>query len=120
MPQNYKILGQAFLTPNTLTNVYVTGASTSAVINSIYAANQSVPTSNVELILRPIDEPLANRHTLVRNQVIQGTSTLVLNLGITMGPNMILAANTTFADNQPEPPIGVANVSYGAFGLEIT
>jgi 2',3'-cyclic-nucleotide 2'-phosphodiesterase (5'-nucleotidase family) len=36
MPQNYKVLGQVLPAANTITNVYVTGASTSAVINSIY------------------------------------------------------------------------------------
>ena len=120
MPQNYKILGQAFVTPNTLTNVYVTGASTSAVVNSIYIANQGSFSSNVQIILRPVNESLSNKHTIIRDEVMQGGSTLVLNLGITMGSNMILAANTTFSDNQTPASSGVANTSYGAFGLEIT
>jgi hypothetical protein len=120
MPQNYKILGQAFVPPNTLTNVYVTGASTSAVVNSIFIANQGLNTSNVEIILRPINEALANKHSIVRNEPVPATSTNVLNLGITMGPNMILAANTTFANDVIPPAIDVENLSYGAFGLEIT
>ena len=109
MPQNYKILGQAFVTPNTLTNVYVTGASTSAVVNSIYIANHGINSSNVQIILRPINQTLANRHTIIRDETVPASSTLVLNLGITMGQNTILAANNT-----------LANISYGAFGLEIT
>jgi len=116
MPQNYKILGQAFVTPNTLTNVYVTGASTSAVVNSIYIANQGTFSSNVQIILRPINQTLANRHTIIRDETLPAASTLVLNLGITMGQNTIIAANTTFADGAA----GVSNISYGAFGLEIT
>jgi hypothetical protein len=120
MPQNYKILGQAFVTPNTLSNVYVTGASTSAVVNSIYISNQGVHTSNVQIILRPINEVLNDKHIIIRDEVVQATSTFVLNLGITMGPNMILAANTTYSNNQIPATAGMANTSYGAFGLEIT
>ena len=120
MPQNYKILGQAFATPNTLTNVYVTGASTSAVVNSIYVANQGISSSNVEIILRPVNEALANKHTIIRNEVIQGASTYVLNLGITVGPNTIIAANVSYASDQIPPAVGVSNCSISSFGLEIT
>jgi hypothetical protein len=120
MPQTYKILGQAFATPNTLTNVYVTGASTSAVINTIYICNQEAFTSNVQIILRPINQTLQNRHTLIRNESVPGASTYVLNLGITVGPNTILAANTTYALGQNIAPPRAANTSYNAFGLEIT
>ena len=109
MPQNYKILGQIFPAANTLTNVYVTGASTSAVVNSIYITNQLATAANVAIILRPINQTLANRHFILREETVDPVSTYILNLGITMGPNTILAANTT-----------TTNVSYGAFGLEIT
>ena len=116
MPQTYKILGQAYVTPNTLTNVYVTGASTSAVINSLYICNQDVPDANVTLIVRPINEALANKHYLLLDEPVDGASTYVLNLGITIGNNTIIAANTTYRPGT----IGTANVSYGAFGIEIT
>jgi hypothetical protein len=120
MPQTYKILGQSFPAQNTLTNVYVTGASTSAVVNSIYIANQGIFPANVAIILRPVNEALENKHTILREEVISAASTLVLNLGITMGSNTILAANTSYAANQIPPSAGLSNTSYGAFGLEIT
>lgn len=116
MPQTYKILGQAYVTPNTLTNVYVTGASTQAVINSLYICNQDVPDANVTIVIRPINEVLSNKHYFLLNELVDGASTYVLNLGITIGANTIVAANTTYRTNTT----GVANVSYGAFGIEIT
>jgi hypothetical protein len=119
MPQTYKILGQSFPFQNTLTNVYVTGASTSAVVNTIYVANQTIHTSNVTIVLRPINEALNPKHTIVTAETVHASSTYVLNLGITMGPNMILAANTTFAAITPVPE-AVGRASFGAFGLEIT
>jgi acetyltransferase-like isoleucine patch superfamily enzyme len=120
MPQNYKILGQVFVTPNTLTNVYVTGASTSAVVNSIYVTNQGGFAANVEIVLRPVNEALQNKHSIIRQEVVPGASTLVLNLGITMGSNTIIAANTTYAANLSPAVGGMSNTSYSAFGLEIT
>jgi hypothetical protein len=98
----------------------VTGAGTSAVVNTIYIANQTPFAANVEIILRPVNEALTNKHSIIRAETVQGTATYVLNLGITMGPNMILAANTIFADQQIPASPGIGRNSYGAFGLEIT
>jgi 2',3'-cyclic-nucleotide 2'-phosphodiesterase (5'-nucleotidase family) len=122
MPQTYKILGQVYPNANTLTNVYVTGASTSAVVNSIFLSNQQTETSNVTIILRPVNEALQSKHTVIFDETVHAASTYILNLGITMGPNMILAANTTYAADQPvgQIPTSVGRISFGAFGLEIT
>ena len=118
MPQTYKILGQVFTTPNTLSNIYVTGSSAadSAVINSIYFCNQGVFTANVDIIIRPIGEALANKHYIVRKQKVEGAATVLLNLGVTVGNNTIIAANTQYTAGVG----GLSNVSYSAFGIEIT
>ncbi len=118
MPQTYKILGQVFTTPNTFSNIYVTGSSAtdSAVINSIYFCNQGVFTANVDIIIRPIGEALANKHYIVRKQKVEGASTFLLNLGVTIGNNTIIAANTQYTAGVG----GLSNVSYSAFGIEIT
>ncbi len=118
MPQTYKILGQVFTTPNTFANIYVTGSSAadSAVINSIYFCNQGTSTANVDLIIRPISQALANKHYIVRNQKVEASATFLLNLGVTVGNNTIIAANTKYTPGQA----GVSNTSFSAFGIEIT
>jgi hypothetical protein len=116
MPQTYKILGQTYPTKNTLTNVYVTGTSTQAVVNSLIVCNQDLPDANVTIIIRPINEALANKHFILKDESVGGGSTYVLNLGITIDANTIIAANTSYRTGQP----GTANLSYGAFGIEIT
>ena len=116
MPQTYKILGQAYPSKNTLSNLYVTGASTQAVINSLYICNQDTASANVDIIVRPINEALANKHYMLRNETIAAASTYILNLGITIGANTIIAANTIYALGE----LKVANTSYSAFGIEIT
>jgi hypothetical protein len=115
MPQNYKVLGQILPTANSLTNVYVTGASTSAVINSIYVCNQSTTNGSFELVIRPTNEALANKHFYTIDS-IKAADALIIQLGITMGPDTILAANTLYKTGE----VAVANISYNAFGLEIT
>ena len=117
MPQNYKILGQTFLTTkNVVSNIYVTGTGTSAVVNSIYICNQESSNANVDIILRPINEALGNKHYYIYREKIGAADTIVLNLGITMNANVILAANTSYRTGEVNTP----NVSYGAFGIEIT
>ena len=66
----YKILGQIKPNANTLTNVYVTPAATSTVINTITICNQGPANSTIDLILRPVNETLANKHYLLKNIAI--------------------------------------------------
>ena len=116
MPQNYKILGPVLATANALKNLYVTGSSTQAVINSIYICNQGTSNANVDIIVRPINEALENKHYYFYNQKVGAADTVVLNLGITMNADVILAANNAYRAGEA----GTSNVSYGAFGIEIT
>ena len=51
MANSYKILGQIAPTANALTNVYVTGASVSAIVNTIYITNQDNVDANAHLYL---------------------------------------------------------------------
>jgi hypothetical protein len=119
MPQSYKILGQSFTnnSANSFQNVYVTGASTSAVINSLYVCNQDPVTANVSIIVRPINEALANKHFVVFEQHIEAGASYILNLGMTVANDTIIAANNFYANSMTTTS---SNVSYGAFGLEIT
>lgn len=116
MPQNYKILGQIKPTENTLTNVFVTTSSNSAIVSTIYITNQEDANANVDIIVRPVNETLANKHYILKNQLVERADTLVLNLNITMNSSSILAAN-----NSRRAGINKScNVSFNAFGVEIS
>ena len=110
MPNAYKILGQILPSANTLTNVYVTGASASAIINTITLCNQQTSNASIDLIVRPINEALAAKHYLLSNITILQADTLIFSPGITMNSNCILAANNKID----------GNTSICAFGVEIT
>jgi len=110
MPQEYKTLAQVTPTAGVLTNVYVTGASTQAVIGTITISGISEPAnSTYSLVVRPINEALDNKHFIIRGSILTPGETLVISGAITMGPNTILAANNY-----------TGNGHITVFGVEIT
>jgi len=115
MPQDYKTLGQVTPTPGVLTNLYVTGASTQAVIGTItvnsFRENSGNPLGNssYSLVVRPINEALDRKHFIVRGSPAISGDILVISGAITMGPDTILACNNY-----------TGNVHFTAFGVEIT
>lgn len=116
MATTYKILGQIAPAANTVTNAYVTGASASAIVNTIYICNQEDANANVDLIVRPTADALSNVHYILRNFPIERADTLILNLNITMNSNVVLATNNRYGISSSKS----ANVSVNVFGAEIT
>jgi hypothetical protein len=115
MANSYKILGQIAPSSNTLTNVYVTGASVSSVVNTIYLCNQDSANANVSVIVRPVNEALANKHYILQDQRLDAADTIILNLNITMNSDVILAANIATRTGE-----ATANCSVNAYGVEIS
>lgn len=115
MANSYKILGQIYPTTNTLTNVYVSGA-VSTIVNTIYITNQDSANANVDLIVRPINESLANKHYLLRNQLLGAADTIIINPNLTLNSSVILAGNVSVRTGE----LKAANISFNAFGVEIT
>jgi hypothetical protein len=115
MPTAYKILGQTLPTANTLSNVYVVPASTSAIVSTITICNQDTANANVDIIIRPINEALAAKHYLVRGVTIPRADTLILSPGLTLNASVILAVNNAVVTGETS-----ANVSFNAFGVELT
>ena len=120
MARAYKILGQIAPTQNTLTNVYVTGASATGVVSTIYICNQTTSNANVDIVVRPVNEAIANKHYILQNQLVGAADTLIMNLNITMNSSVILAANSSGRSGEINAAITGANVSISAFGVEIT
>ena len=115
MPTTYKILGQTLPTANTLSNVYVVPAATSTIISTITICNQDSSNANIDIIVRPINETLANTHYLLKSVTIPRADTMILSPGLTLNASVILAVNN--AVNSGET---AANVSFNVFGAELT
>ena len=108
MAQIYEILGQVSPTANTLTNVFVTGAATSSIVGTITISNFSDANASYSLVVRPINEALANKHFIVRGGILPARELITITGAVTMNANAILAANTNNG-----------SVSFNAFGVEI-
>jgi len=113
MANTYKILGQVNPSANTQSNVYVVPAATSTVINSVQIANQSATNSSYSLIVMPsanFANPASNSmYYIIRGSTIPASDAATLTLSLTLPAGAILAANTNSA-----------NISFSAFGVEIT
>ena len=108
MANTHKVLGQISPSANTLTNVYVTPTSTSAIVATITAHNFSDANASYSLIVRPINESLDTKHYIIRGGILPARELVSITGAVTMNANVILAANTNSG-----------NVSFNAYGVEI-
>lgn len=79
----YKVLGQLAAT-TTATAVYTVPSSTETVVSTITVCNRAATAKTYRIILRPNDEPLADKHYLAYDVTIAANDTTALTLGITM------------------------------------
>lgn len=111
----YKILGQITTTANSITNVYVVPATTSASIGTITVCNGTQNDVVLDLASRPSTEALAAKHYIVKGITLPAADTLIIDSGITLNTGAILAANTTGAN----AAACAAGISVHAYGVEI-
>jgi hypothetical protein len=109
MATDYKILGQVSPSGNTLTNVYITGASTQAIVGTITIHNRNDSNCSYSLVVRPTAQSLDGKHFIIRGGVIPARELITITGAVTMNSNVLLAANT----NQ-------SNITINAYGAEIS
>jgi hypothetical protein len=110
MAQEYKTLGQITPSANVFTNLYVTGASTQAVVGTITISGLFVSSnSSYSIIVRPINEALTDKHFIFRQSPLLIDEVVVISGAVTMGPNTILAAKSFSGTGD-----------FTAYGVEIT
>lgn len=109
MATDYKILGQITPTSNTLTNLYITGAATQAIVGTITMHNFSDSNASYSLIVRPIGDALSEKHFIVRGGVLPARELVSITGAVTMNSSVLLAANTNSG-----------SISFNAYGAEIS
>jgi len=110
MPQTFKVLGQSNPTACTYTTLYTVPASTQSVVSTITICNyNALSNANFSISVRPAGASQSNQHLVVSNNVVQYLDTIALTLGITLGNTDIISVYAS-----------TANVSFSAFGSEIT
>jgi hypothetical protein len=108
MATNYKILGQVTPSANTLTNVYISGASTEAIIGTITIHNFSDSNAAYSLVVRPTADAFANRHYIIRGGVVPARELVTITGAVAMNSSVVLAANTNSS-----------SLTFNAYGAEI-
>jgi hypothetical protein len=109
MPTTYKVLGQAAPSATTNTNVYTVPSSTQAVVSTLVVANRSNALVNYRIAVRPNGASLANTHYIAFDVIVEPLDSTTITLGITLNAGDII---TVYA--------GTGNLSFSAFGSEIT
>ena len=109
MAVNYKVLGQAAPAATTDVTLYGCPALTQAVISTISVCNRSTATATFRIAVRPNGATIANQHYLVFDAALAANETVALTLGITLNENDVLTVRAS-----------TANVSFSAFGSEVT
>lgn len=108
MPQTHKVLGQSSPSANTTADLYTTPASTQTIVSTIAICNRSASTT-YRIAVRPAGATLANQHYLVFDAFAEANNTTFLTLGVSMAATDVLTVQG-----------GTANLSFSAFGVEIT
>lgn len=108
MATTYKVLGQLNPAATTATTLYTVPSSTSAVVSTITVCNQSGVTT-FRIAVRPAGATLAAQHYIAYDTQVQANDTVCLTIGVSLAATDVV---TVYA--------GTANLSFSAFGAEIT
>ena len=106
---SYKVLGQSNPSASTDTDLYTVPSGNSSVISTLTICNLDNADAVVSCAVRPAGATIANQHYFIRNATITGNETYAFTIGVTMAATDVLTVKST-----------TANVSFNAFGSEIT
>jgi hypothetical protein len=109
MPTTYKVLGQTAPSATTNTNLYTVPANTQAIVSTIVVTNRSSSFVSYRIAVRPAGAVVASQHFIAYDVNVDPLDSTAITLGITLNATDII---TVYA--------GTANLSFSAFGSEIT
>lgn len=109
MPTTYKVLGQSAPSATTATTLYTVPASKSAVVSTINVCNRGTAATTFRIAVRPAGASLANQHYLAYDTAIPANDSIAITVGVSLATTDVI---TVYA--------GTANMSFTAFGAEIT
>lgn len=109
MPTTYKVLGQSAPSATTATTLYTVPSATSAVVSTINVANRASTPDTFRIAIRPAGAALANQHYIAFDCTIVGQDSVSITVGVSLATTDVI---TVYA--------GTANLTFNAFGAEIT
>ena len=109
MANAYKVLGQTGDASANNVTLYTVPSSTETVVSTIVICNRETSANTFRIAVRPNGATLATQHYLAYDTNIDASDSITLTLGITVDATDILSVGASDA-----------NVSFSAFGTEIT
>jgi glucose-6-phosphate dehydrogenase assembly protein OpcA len=109
MATTYKVLGQSAPAATTATTLYTVPASTSAVVSTITVCNRASTSDLFRIAIRPAGATLATSNYIAYDTVIPGSDAINITIGVSLATTDVV---TVYA--------GTANLTFSAFGAEIT
>jgi hypothetical protein len=109
MAETLKILGQLVPSANTLTDLYAVPAATSASVSSVSICNQNATAVTVRISLAVAGAADTAKQYLYYDVTVQGNDTFIATVGISLATTDVIRARSN-----------TANVSFQAFGVEVT
>ena len=108
MAMVYKILGQKSPAAATDFNLYTVSGSKQAIINCITVANRAADSATYRISVRPDGATLTTDHYIAYNVQIDPSSSIALNLGLTLDTNDVITVQSSSE-----------LVTFNAYGVEI-
>lgn len=109
MPNAYKVLGQQAPSATTATTLYTVPSATSTVVSTITVCNRAATATSFRISVRPAGATQTNAMYVVYDGAIAANDMLAFTLGLTLATTDVV---TVYA--------GTANLSFNAYGTEIT
>jgi hypothetical protein len=109
MAMTYKVLGQKSPSATTDYNLYTVSGSKQAIINCITIANRDAgDAATYRISVRPDGATLTTDHYIAYDVQIGASSSIALNLGITLDTNDVITVRSS-----------TALLTFNAYGVEI-
>jgi len=109
MPTAYKVLGQVAPSATTATTLETVPSATQVIVSTISVCNRAATAATFRIAVRPAGATLANEHYIAYDASIAANDSTFITVGITLATTDVI---TVYASS--------ANLSFGAFGSEIS
>lgn len=109
MTDTLKVLGQAYPTAVTDTNIYTVPAVTSTVVSTITVCNQSATASVFRIAISPAGATLTTQHYIYYDAPLSGNATFAATVGLSLATTDVVRVRSS-----------TGAVSFSLFGTEVT
>jgi hypothetical protein len=109
MAEALKILGQAAPAATTSSDLYTVPAATQTTVSTLAVANRASTATTFRISIAKAGEALANKQYIYYDQFIDGNSSFLVTIGITLQATDVIRVYA-----------GTANLSFNVFGIEVS